>query len=127
MQPPSPRNARFSNVKETFVYVEWEHPDLYQYFSIRSYYIKYREYGKNTWFNKSQSTVIGTEMQLDGLESDTKYTIKVIAKNDYGLGKESDGIQVKTLKAKGICIIHSETLKRYFFTLFLLVKHVYAS
>ena len=99
--PPPPRNVRPSQVKETFIYLEWEHPDLYQYFSIRSYYIKYRKSGKNTWLNKSYSADLATKMQLNNLESNAIYVIKVVAKNDYSFGKESEEIEVKTLKEQG--------------------------
>ncbi|XP_046846185.1 scavenger receptor cysteine-rich type 1 protein M130-like isoform X2 [Xenia sp. Carnegie-2017] len=100
--PPPPRNVRPSQVKETFIYLEWEHPDLYQYFSIRSYYIKYRKSGKNTWLSKSYSADLATKMQLNNLKSNTIYVIKVVAKNDYSFGKESEEIEVKTLKEQGM-------------------------
>ncbi|XP_046846620.1 scavenger receptor cysteine-rich type 1 protein M130-like isoform X4 [Xenia sp. Carnegie-2017] len=100
--PPPPRNVRPSQVKETFIYLEWEHPDLYQYFSIRSYYINYRKSGENIWLSKSYSADLTTKMQLNSLKSNAIYVIKVVAKNDYSFGKESEEIEVKTLKEQGM-------------------------
>ena len=82
--------------------MEWEHPDLHQFFYIRSYYIKYRQSGKSTWFNKSQSADFVSKVRLDSLKSNVNYIVKVVAKNDYGFGKESEVIEVKTLKKQGI-------------------------
>ena len=70
-------------------------------FSIKRYYITYLKQGENVWFNNTINVDQETNFQLDDLESDTFYTLKIVAENDYGLGKESSRMEIKTKKVKG--------------------------
>ena len=99
--PPPPANVTYSDVRETRVLVDWEPPELDRMFSIKRYYITYLKQGEKEWFNNTINADQETNFQVDDLESDTFYTLKVIAENDYGLGKESSKMRIKTMKVKG--------------------------
>jgi hypothetical protein len=88
-------------VRETRVHVRWDPPELDKMFSIKQYYITYLKQGAKEWFNNTINVDQETNFQLDDLESDTFYTLKIVAENDYGLGKESSRMEIKTKKVKG--------------------------
>ena len=94
-------NVTYSDVRETRVLVHWEPPELDRMFSIKRYYITYLKQGEKEWFNNTINVDQERNFQVDDLESDTFYTLKIIAENDYGLGKESSKMQIKTMKVKG--------------------------
>ena len=106
-QPPPPANVSYSDVRETKVDIIWDPPELHQLFSIKRYYISYLKHGEKKWSNDTVGVYDDQSIrfQLDNLESDTFYTLKVTAENDYYLGKESKRMEIKTLKIKGTCII----------------------
>ena len=104
-EPPPPANVTYSDVGETKVHIFWNPPELYELFSIERYYISYLNHDENEWSNDTVLPYGGDELisfQLNNLESDTFYTLKVIAENQFYLGQESKRIEVKTLKVKGI-------------------------
>ena len=102
--PPPPANVTYSDVEETRVHLSWDPPELHQMFSIERYYITYRKYGEKEWNNDTISANLNqiTNFKVIDLESDTFYILRVFAKNAYGPGKESDKIEIKTKKVKGI-------------------------
>jgi hypothetical protein len=66
------------------------------------------KHGEKKWSNDtlvasgSDKKII---FQLGSLEIDTFYTVKITAENDFYLGQESDRMEIKTLKARGRCVI----------------------
>ena len=105
-EPPPPANVSYSEVRETKVDIYWDPPELHQLFSIKRYYISYLKHGEKKWSNDTVGAYNDQSIsfQLDNLESDTFYTLKVTAENDYYLGQESRRMEIKTLKVKGTCI-----------------------
>jgi hypothetical protein len=98
----------YSGVAETKVDIAWYPPELHELFSIKRYYISFLKHGEKIWSN---GTLVADELdeslnfQLNNLESDTFYTLKVTAENEFYLGKESKRMEIKTLKVKGSGII----------------------
>ena len=107
VEPPPPINITYSDLKETRVHVYWKPPELSELFYIERYFIVYRKHGEKKWSNGSTSANLLHNFQVDNLESDTFYFIVVIAENEYGLGKESSRIEIKTKKINGLfSILH---------------------
>ena len=100
--PPPPANITFSDLKETRVHIFWDPPELSEMFSIERYFITYKKHGEKIWSNDTINAHQSTNVQLDNLESDTFYIIKVIANNAFGLGKTSNRIEIKTKKVEGM-------------------------
>ena len=71
-------------------------------FSIERYYITYLKHGEKIWSNNTINGDQTTNFQVDNLESDTFYTLLIIAENKYGLGKESSRMEIKTMKVEGM-------------------------
>ena len=102
--PPPPANVTYSDVKETRVHIRWDPPELHEMFSIERYYITYLKHGEKIWSNNTITGDQLTNFQVDNLESDTFYTLLIIAENKYGLGKESSRMKIKTMKVEGITV-----------------------
>ena len=100
--PPPPANVTYSDVRETRVHIYWQPPELHELFSIERYYISYLKHGHTEWSNKTIDSTDFTNFQLDNLESNTFYILKVTAANACCLGQESKKMEIKTLKVKGI-------------------------
>jgi hypothetical protein len=98
--PPPPVNVTHSDVRETRVHISWDPPELHELFSIARYYITYLKLGEKKWSNNTISND-QYNVQLDDLESDTFYILRIVAENAYGLGKESGRMEIKTMKVKG--------------------------
>ena len=73
-------------------------------FSIQGYYITYRKYEEKEWTNDTINANKNqiTNFKVSDLESDTFYILRIFAWNAYGLGKESDKMEIKTKKVEGI-------------------------
>ena len=102
--PPPPANVTYSDVEETKVHVSWDPPQLHEMFSIEGYYITYRKYEEKEWTNDTINANKNqiTNFKVSDLESDTFYILRIFAWNAYGLGKESDKMEIKTKKVEGI-------------------------
>ena len=101
-QPPPPENVTCLDLRETKVHIFWDPPEMHEMFSIKRYHISYFKHGDTKWFNKTIDDDKFTHFQLENLESDSFYDVKIIAENDCCLGRESKKIEIKTLKIKGI-------------------------
>ena len=99
--PPPPANVTYSDVKETRVHIYWKPPELHELFSIERYYISYLKHGDTEWSNKTIDKTESTNFQLDNLETDTFYILKITAANACCLGQESKRMEIKTLKVEG--------------------------
>ena len=99
--PPPPANVTYSDIKETRVHIFWQLPELHELFSIERYYISYLKHGDTEWSNKTIDKTDSTNFQLDNLESDTFYILKITAANACCLGQDSKRMEIKTLKVKG--------------------------
>ena len=85
----------------------WYPPELHELFSIERYYISYLKHGDSKWSNDTVGAYVDNlnkfiSFQLDNLESDTFYTLKVTAENKFFLGQDSKRMEIKTLKFEGI-------------------------
>ena len=75
---------------------------MHKVFFIKRYYISYFKHGDMKWFNETVDDDQLTNFQLENLESDSFYTLKIIAENELCLGQESKKMAIKTLKVKGL-------------------------
>ena len=102
--PPPPANVTYSNIEETKVHVYWDPPELHEMFSIEQYYIAYRRHGDQEWANVTFNAKLNgiTNFKINDLESDTFYILRIFAWNAYGLGKESQKMEIKTKKVEGM-------------------------
>ena len=99
-RPPPPVNVTFSDVKENEMHIYWDPPELHEFFSIQKYYVRYRKFG-GFWINDSKRTDHSTNRPLMNLESNSFYSVQIIAENAYGVSKKSRTIDVKTMEKKG--------------------------
>ena len=102
--PPPPVNVTSSHIEETRAHIYWDPPELHEMFSIEQYYIAYRKHGEKEWTNKTLNAILNqvTNFKVNDLESDTFYILRIFAWNAFGLGKESEKVEVKTKKVEGI-------------------------
>ena len=101
--PPPPTNVTYTDLTEARVQIHWDPPELHEAFSIKTYHIAHRKNGsgEHKWQNDTISADQLTTFQIDNLESDILYTVKIFAENEYGFGKESSKLGFTTMKAKG--------------------------
>ena len=82
------------------MHIFWDPPELYESLSIHTYYVRYRKYGE-FWINDSKRADLPTNAPLRNLESNSFYSVQIIAENADGVSDKSHTIEVKTMEKKG--------------------------
>ena len=82
----------YSDIKDAIakVHIFWEPPELHKVFFIKRYYISYFKHGDMKWFNETVDDDQLTNFQLENLESDSLYTLKIIAENELSWSRKQE-------------------------------------
>ena len=112
--PPTPRNLTTVRIERTEIELKWSPPESHDVYALLYYIVEFKKFG-GKWKEKNTNNEQIETFTLTNLETGTSYSLRVSAKNNYGLSVPSATLRKKTMAGTNppqtlqVVFVHGET------------------
>lgn len=95
VEPPAPRNLTTVEIQRDEIQLTWMPPEFHEIYNVLQYIVEFKKFGKE-WQSRTTENDHIKSYRITDLEAETRYLLKVSAKNEYGISIPSAILRKRT-------------------------------